>query len=280
MWPLKSAMNKSWPRIIPKPAIGLRDAILLSAQLLLADGPEGRDTNCRAYLSRALYKRRRPHGVETQSSFNTALFAAPVLRTAVLLLHASETCISTWSLDEITMLSNIIALMLFSNLNWFAESVDAVAIDLEARTPLHSGGIPTTNKQPIAINCKGSGRCPAHPNYPVLESLLPFIENVDDDYLFINGEHIVCNADPYVSVCAFFQRLPNVTETYFGAVSGADVRKLIPQLLDFGCKACGRYVPLSETRQRYRMSAFDIHGTCADVSPASRSTTSILRTAS
>ena len=271
---------KSWPRIIPKPVIGLRDAVLLFAQLLLADDPEGRDTNCRAYSSNALYKRRRPHGVEAQPSFKSALFATPILRTAVLLLHASETYKFTWSPYEITMLSNIIALMLFSNPNWFAESVGAVAIDLEARTPLHSGDIPTTNKQPIAINCKGSGRCPAHPNYPVLESLLPFIDNVDDDYLFINGEHIVCNADPYVSVCAFFQRLPNVTESYFGAVSGADVKKLIPQLLDFGCKACGRYVPLPETRQRYRTSEFDIYGTCADLSPVSRSTTSILRTAS
>jgi hypothetical protein len=178
------------------------------------------------------------------------------------------------------MLFNTIVLTLFSNLNLFAESVGAVAIDLEARTTLYSGDVPTTNKEPDAINCKGSSRCPSHPDYPILEGLQRFAEDVDDDYLFINGEHIVCNPDPYVSVCAFFQRLPNVTDDHFGAVSGADVKKLFPQLLDFGCKACGRYVPLFETRQRDTRSAFGMFGTCADILPASRWTTLILTAAS
>jgi hypothetical protein len=143
------------------------------------------------------------------------------------------------------MLLKTIALALFSTLSLFADNVGAAAVNLKGHTMQDANAIPTSKRALPGVNCKGSVTCGG--TNETMKLLQNDIDTIDDERLFIEGEHIACHKETIRSAhgvchddytCAFLQHLPPGTN----GLPGADLKPLIQELVDFGCVHCGRYV--------------------------------------
>ncbi|KAF7586542.1 hypothetical protein BBP40_008697, partial [Aspergillus hancockii] len=89
----------------------------------------------------------------------------------------------------------------------------------------------------LGINCRGSGGCAgsgaAGGQGTRLSQIKKQIDKVDNNRHFNNGEHIACIENKLgTGICAFFQNTS-------GGGSGADAKRLIQDLINHGCTACG-----------------------------------------
>ncbi|PKY01205.1 killer toxin [Aspergillus campestris IBT 28561] len=87
----------------------------------------------------------------------------------------------------------------------------------------------------LGINCRGSGFCgdASSGSGTRLSRIKNKIDAIDDNAHYNNGDHIACDVDPIGSgFCAFFQ------STGDGG-SAADAKRLVQDLINHGCAACG-----------------------------------------
>ncbi len=86
----------------------------------------------------------------------------------------------------------------------------------------------------LGINCRGNTFC-TKDGYP--EQLQGFINDIQCDRIYKNGEHIACVSKTIAGnkqggICAFLQG------TQSGA-SGASIQLMMQAIIDHGCKGCG-----------------------------------------
>ncbi|KAB8070990.1 killer toxin [Aspergillus leporis] len=89
----------------------------------------------------------------------------------------------------------------------------------------------------LGINCRGSAGCAGSGAIggqgTRLSQIKKEIDQVDNNRHFNNGEHIAClNNKLGTGICAFFQNTS-------GGGNGADAKRLVQDLLNHGCSACG-----------------------------------------
>jgi hypothetical protein len=101
----------------------------------------------------------------------------------------------------------------------------------------------STSVQGLGINCRGSAACKRN---GALSDLSGFIQNIQLDRIYNNGEHIACRGqnngilgiiDPNGGVCAFLQFTA-------GGISGNQIKSLTASLVEHGYNACGS-VPIN-----------------------------------
>lgn len=90
----------------------------------------------------------------------------------------------------------------------------------------------------LGINCRGSGLCPQAgldaPNAAI--RLKGFIDNIQNDRFYRNGEQIACvHANTYDGICAFWQKT--------NGLYGGTAKQKAHYIPEHGCDICGS-VPL------------------------------------
>jgi hypothetical protein len=94
----------------------------------------------------------------------------------------------------------------------------------------------------LGINCRGSVDCEGIPSPSVAHSLATFINGIDQERWYQNGEQIACDA----RVVQSQDVIRGPTTLYFcpflqntGGAWGSDILRLANYIPDHGCKVCG-----------------------------------------
>lgn len=88
----------------------------------------------------------------------------------------------------------------------------------------------------LGINCRGSGACPLAIDNDIAQRLTNYIDGIDPNRWYNNGEHIACatfSADEGTvgHICAFLQNT--------GGAPGQNIRGLAHFIPEHGCNKCG-----------------------------------------
>jgi Kp4 len=92
----------------------------------------------------------------------------------------------------------------------------------------------------LGINCRGSVACiGVAPNPPVSRNLSGFIEGIDQERWYQNGEQIACEMRNVAIDVGFQTRYFCAFLQDTGGAFGSDILRLAHYIPDHGCTACG-----------------------------------------